>query len=108
MVEKEEIREKARRLVSKQITNLNPSDEEIWEGEECGAKFMLTKDIMPPNPAMKAIYSLSVSGNLDGQVKVVGDFIDTFGRPTWREESSEIGNGEIVVWNADKVDQKRG
>lgn len=108
MVEKEEIWDKTRKLVPKDIANLNPSDEEIWEGEENGAKFMLTKDIMPPNPAMKTIYSLSVSGNLDGQVKVVGDFVDAFGKPAWREQSTTILNGEIVIWNGDKVDQRRG
>jgi len=107
MVEKEEIWDKSGRLKAKKINNLNPADDEIWEGEECGAKFTLTHDIMPTNPAMKTIYSLSVSGELDGQVKLVGDFVDAFGKPVWRDQTVEIEGGEVVVWNGDKVDQKR-
>ncbi len=107
MVEKEEIWDKSGKILPKKINNLNPSDDEVWEGEEAGAKFILTRDIMPVNPAMRTIYSLSVSGDLDGQIKVVGDFVDAFGKPVWREQAVEIEGGEIVVWNGDKVDQKR-
>lgn len=106
MVERKEIVDRSKKLVSKSLRNLNPSDEEVWEGEENGAKFMLTRDIMPPNPAMEKIYSLSLSGDLDGQVKIAGDFIDVFGKPVWRDETEFIPRGEIIVWNADKVDGK--
>ena len=107
MVEKEEIWDKSGKILPKNINNLTPSDDEIWEGEEGGAKFILTHDIMPTNPAMRTIYSLSVSGDLDGQVKVVGDFVETFGKPAWREDSDLVTGGETVIWNGDVVDQKR-
>lgn len=103
MVEKEEIRDRARSLVPKDIRKLAPSDEEIWEGEENGARFMLTRDIMPPNPSMKTIYSLSVSGDLDGQVGVVEDFISEWGKPVVRQQSETFLDGEVVIWNGDKV-----
>ena len=106
MVEREEIRDRVRKLVPKDIRNQAPNDEEIWEGEENGARFMLTRDIMPPNPAMKTIYSLSVSGDLDGQVGIVEDFIAEWGKPVVRQPSEIFLNGEVLIWNGDKVVRK--
>lgn len=84
------------------ITGLMDTDNRIWEGDEDGAHFNLTKEQLP-YPQLPPMYTLSVWGNRAGIEKIIEDFKNVLGEPLIRT----LKGRDFVSWNALEVDRKR-
>jgi len=81
-------------------------DYQIWEGNEQGAHFKVTKEILPI-PNGPTVYMLSVSGSAESKEKVIADFTSSFGEPMMRFEIPELPGMDCVSWDVKKVDGGR-
>jgi hypothetical protein len=79
-------------------------DWQIWEGEEAGVRFKITKEIVPI-PQGETLYMLSVSGPSDSKEKVISDFIAAFGQPFDRFTIPEVLGVDYISWDAKVVDE---
>ena len=81
MPEKETILSNISELPTVPLDKFNLEDGEIWEGNDLGAHFKVTRTHYPI-PLNLDAYVLSVSGLMIGKEKVIDDFIAALGRPT--------------------------
>jgi hypothetical protein len=81
-------------------------DYQIWEGNEQGAHFKVTKEILPI-PNGPTVYMLSVSGPAESKEKVIADFVDSFGEPIMRFEIPKLPGIDYVSWDAKEIDGRR-
>lgn len=81
-------------------------DHEIWEGNEAGAHFKITRNYIPQAPSIK-FYVLSVSGRKRGREKIISDFKSVFGEPRSDQYTLARTPGVyFIAWDADKVDPR--
>lgn len=82
-------------------------DEQIWEANERGAYFKVTRERMPVYVAgiLAEVYSLSVSGTILAKNRIVRDFTKALGQPL--QSPYELpGTGiAFLIWDAQKLDR---
>jgi len=83
-----------------------PQDHQIWEGNQGGAHFKITRNRLPPHADFE-FYTLSVSGVENDRNQLVSDFISALGEPFAQFPLPENPAIIIVSWNARDVDVKR-
>lgn len=106
-MEKEEIFARTKNLPEIEMGNI-AKDHQIWEGNELGANFKITKEFLStPIGKLPAVYALSVSGDEDGKVRLIADFENAFGRPISRNSVPILPGIEFVLWKAANVDRQR-
>lgn len=101
-MEKEQIIEIIRNLPRKVVGELS-EDHQIFEGNQDGAHFKITKEIVPVSGNL-AIYSLSVSGNVSSKDKIISEFITVLGKPIGISSPEDFPGIDFVIWNAVEVD----
>jgi hypothetical protein len=106
-VEKEEILQRTKNLPAIVMGNI-AKDHQIWEGNEGGAHFKITKEI-PSSLIGKVptVYALSVSGNESGKIHLISDFENAFGKPIIRSADPQLPDIEFLLWKAEEIDKKR-
>lgn len=73
-------------------------DDEIWEGYDGGAKFMVSRHILP-TPNRDEMVSLSVSGETTERERVIAEFIDVLGEPFRYDHPPEpFDKIDVVAW----------
>lgn len=101
-MERDTIIEKAKTLPISELSAI-PEDNDIWEVEEEGLKFMLIKNPLPL-PSRPPIYSLSVSGLPEKIQQTITEFTEVFGEPQITDMSQ--GGVFFLSWLADGVDER--
>jgi len=79
-------------------------DHEIWEGNEVGAHFKITRNYLPQAPFIN-FYVLSLSGVRRGREKIISDFKSVFGEPDSQYTLPQTPGVYFLSWDAGKVDQ---
>ena len=86
MPERKQIIDEFKRIKIKPMNAMEAKDPEIWEGDDSGAHFMVTKESMYKTFGINMIvYALSVSGLYTGKEKVIGDFTRILGEPVQKK-----------------------
>jgi hypothetical protein len=78
------------------------ADHQIWEETDGGAKFKVTRHMLPVNEDVPII-SLSVSGEQSERARLISEFCAIYGEPEPEaRETFETDDGpiDIVVWLA--------
>lgn len=83
------------------LTGREARDEEIWEGNEAGVHFKLTKEAIALISDSPIILMLSVSGPEASRKKIISDFIDVLGNPQNQFTLHEVPGVYYVAWHAD-------
>jgi len=103
-MEKSNIVNRARALPQKEMLPLREAgDAEIWEGNENGTHFKLTREQLPIN-RIPPVFALSLLGNPAGMESLLGDFVKTFGDPLIISSPDETSGILFCMWDASKVD----
>ena|SRR3989338_9258035 len=72
-------------------------DHEIWEGNDGGAHFKITRQPMPI--INRDFLALSVSGEPADRQKIIDDFVVALGEPTDRSVVPEVAKHiDMVAW----------
>ena len=94
---------------SKDLPTIHPAkiaeDHEIWEGNEEGAHFKITRNYVPEAPSVK-FYTLSFSGPKRGRERIISGFKEVFGEPDDQYTVPQVPGVHFLSWNADKVDPR--
>lgn len=78
--------------------------QETWEGNEYGAKFMVTRERFSLHPIDTTFYCLSVSGRLrESRLKVIEDFTKALGHPT---DADFLRNSHFCMWDVRRIKAK--
>ena len=109
MPDKEQIISRLRVLPTIQMGHV-AKDGQIWEGNEMGAHFKVTRETLPLPRNTKGLnaltlYALSVSGLMLGKEKVVDDFIRALGVPIFPPEDLSNPGMSMIAWEASQVDK---
>lgn len=62
-----------------------PDDNEVWECNDGGAHFKITKHRLATRAVFLSFLSLSVAGNPDDRSRVINEFNEVYGEPFVRE-----------------------
>lgn len=104
-MEKEEILRRTKDLPTIVMGNV-AEDHQIWEGNEGGTHFKITKEIIPI-PKGPMMYALSVSGDERYKARLISDFENALGKPATRNTDPRLPGIEFVLWEATKIDKQR-
>lgn len=102
-MEREEIIKRTRNLPASHPERI-AEDHEIWEGNEEGAHFKITRNYVPQVPTLK-FYVLSLSGEKRGREKIISDFKSVFGEPDSQYTLPQTPSIYFLSWDAGKVDK---
>lgn len=106
MPEREQIIQELKKIRIKPMNLTEAKDPEIWEGDDSGAHFMLTKESLYKTFGVNLIvYALSVSGLYTGKEKVISDFLRTFGEPVQKDINLLDPDPSFILWDASTVDR---
>lgn len=103
MPDREQIISRLKRLPAIPVGQ-EAEDNEIWEGDELGAHFKVTKEtiLLPkaPNiPDSLTMYGLSLSGHKTGVGKIISDFVNVLGDPMFPPEYLPYLKIIMVAWD---------
>ena len=102
MPDKERIMEQLRRLPTKSLLKVPAAPEEVWEEDEGGTHFIVSKEQFP-QPIQMTVYSLSVSGDISNRRRIIEDFRNALGQELERETLEMPTPIEFVLWNASNL-----
>jgi hypothetical protein len=79
-----------------------PADEEIWEENDRGAHFKVTRHILPLLEPKVEVLSMTLSGEASDRRRIIEEFSEVFGAPADAELNTPVNNEIIdtVVWIA--------
>lgn len=99
MPDREQIISRLEGLKVKPMGFREATDEKIWEANEAGAHFMVTKESLQPMfPLPLTVYALSVSGPYSAKEKIVGDFVKALGIPLEADVNLGEPNPSFILW----------
>ncbi|MBI4101234.1 hypothetical protein HY441_02060 [Candidatus Microgenomates bacterium] len=75
-----------------------PGDSDIWEANDGGAHFKMTRHQLPLGSSGLDFFSLSISGEPIERRRVISDFCAVLGEPDQAETSTENHHIDILGW----------
>lgn len=83
------------------------SDDEIWEEDDGGAHFKVTKEYATAYGIEVVMYIMSVSGAEEERHRVITEFIDVFGKPaTENTVKATSGPIDFISWLVSKKETR--
>lgn len=83
-------------------------DHQIWEQDEAGAHFKVTREHHQDlqTGLRLTFYSLSVSGLMSGKEQVISDFLAVLGQPLLPIQDLAYPGVHFALWNANRVNRE--